>query len=267
MITTNGQNQLLNIVAGKSYKFADLFVVGASSAVLPVSATALDFPWATTPVLDAFVDTQNQQVLYHGTLPANIAGDINEIGLISLNSEFISTGLPTSLVYSFESGEQWFSDGEFEVTNESSIGANSYVLNNVVADQYLAKLVSAVNISRYDTVKLRIKSTAVTQIKLVMKTDEANYAWKNINLTNGANDIKTTMDTFTKVGTFDAKNIQEIRIVINTVSNATNSIDFDALTLSSDLNGGLVARTVLSVAKFKRLGASMEIEFAVALNG
>ncbi len=265
MITTNGQSQLLKIVAGKSYKFADLFVIGASSVALTVAATALDFPWATAPILDAYVDEQNSQVIYHGTLPANIAGDITEIGLISLNSAFISSGLPTSLVYSFESGEQWFSDGEYTISNQSSIGANSYVLPNVVVNQYLAKIVSGVNISRYDTVKLRIKSTAVTQIKLIMKNDELNYAWKNINLTNGSNDIKTTMDTFTKVGSFDAKNIQEMRIIINTVSNATNSIDFDALTLSSDLNGGLVARTVLSVTKFKRLGASMEIEFAVAL--
>lgn len=257
---------MLKLVGGKAYRFADLFVVGASSAVLPSSATSLDFAWATTPVLDAFVDEEAGQVLFHGTLPANIAGDIKEIGLISQNAEFISSGLPVNIVYGFEPSEIWFSDSEYDVTNSSSVGPNSYKFTDAIVDQYLAKLVSDLNINRYDTVKMKLNSTGVTGIQLQFKNDEANYAWKNFTLVDGTNTLTSTVASFTKVGTFNPTKISEVRLIVKAAA-ATNSIEFDALTLSSNENGGLVARTALVVTQYKRLGATMEVEFAVALNG
>lgn len=267
MITTNGQQQQLKLLAGTVYKFADLFVVGASNAVLPASANQLDFAWATTPVIDAYVDTSLNQVVYHGTLDKQLAGDINEIGLISLNSDFVNSGLPNSLVYTFEAVESWFSDGNYSVVNSSAVGANNVLITNATANQRLTKVVNEINVTRYDTFKLRLINAGVTQIQVRMMNDESNYIYKNFTLTAGLNSIKSAVNTFTQQGVFNAKNVQEIRITINSVSSPTNTVEFDALTLSSDLNGGLVTRTILANTQYKRQGASQEIEIAVALNG
>lgn len=265
MITENGQKQLLRVISGKAYRFADLFVVGASGESIPDSATSLDFAWATTPVLESYVDENLNQVMFHGTLDKSLAGDIKEIGLVSLNSEFISTGLPVSIVYTFDASELWFSDINYEITNTSSVGATNYKFVDAPVGSYLAKLTSDVNISRYDTVKMRVNSSGVQKIELHFKNDDLNYAWKEITLTNGATSITQSIDSFTRVGTFNPTKVSEVRIVVKQ-ANATNSIEFDALTLSSNLNGGLVARTVQSVTQYKRMGASMEIEFAVTLD-
>lgn len=265
MITDQGQIQKLKLLAGKASKFADVFAVGISNAVLPTSATALDFAWATANITDAYVDEDLQQVIFYGTLPPEIAGDIKEIGLISLSDEFVQTGLPNALVYGFTVAENWFSDGTFTITNESSVGTESYRFDNITVNKYLAKGVDGINMSRYDTVKLKVESLDVSQIRIILKNDDTNYAYKNIALVDGENLSDHTLSSFVTVGTFNPQLINEVRLMIETVDNATNFIEFDALSICSEINGGLVARSILATPQYKRTGAGMEIEYAVAL--
>lgn len=265
MITTNGHTQLLKLVSGKAYKFADLFAVGASGIALPSSATNLDFGWATCAVTDSYVDEAMNQVVFHGTLPADLAGNIAEIGLVSQSDEFIRTGLPNALVFAFEPKELWFSDTNYDITNTGSIGANNYKLTDAVVGNYLAKTTSNINISRYDTAKFKINSSGTGSVRLILKNDELNYAYKDFTLAAGDNILNANISTFTKVGSFNPTEIFEIRFEVKAVQSSTNTIEFDAMNLSSSANGGLVARSPLAVTQFKRTGATMELEYAVAL--
>lgn len=265
MITTNGRIQQLKLAAGKSPRFADQFVVGISNAVLPTSASSLDFAWASAQVMDAYVDSALEQVVFYGTLDAALAGDIKEVGLVSQSDEFIKTGLSSSLVYTFDASEAWSSDVTFAISTASSIGLGNYKLTNVVVDNYLAKQVDGISLSRYDTLKLKLNSTAVTSVRVIVKNDELNYAYKDVAVANGDNLLTHTIASFTKFGSFSPQGITEVRLVVKTVSNSTNSIEFDALTFSSQANGGLVARSVLATPIYKRTGAGMEFEYAVAL--
>lgn len=266
MITDLGQKQKLKLLAGTASRFADVFVVGISDATLTTAATSLDFAWATANITGTYIDNDLNQVVFYGTLSPELAGDVKELGLVSLSDDFVKTGLPNSLVYSFTVNEQWFSDEAFTITNNSSVGSENYKFDDSVTGQYLAKGLDGINMSRYDTIKLKLLSSEVTQIELRLSNDDANYAWKDINLTNGVNFSTHTLASFTKEGNFNPQSVNEIRYIINTVSNATNSLEFDAMTISSEENGGLVARHVLAVAQYKRTGAGMEIEFAVALD-
>ena len=265
MITDNGQAQLLKQVAGKANRFADLFVVGISDATLTTAATALDFSWGTATIVGTYVDKDLQQVVFYGTLSSDLAGDIKEIGLISLNDDFIKTGLPNAIVYSFDANENWFSDAAFTISNNSSIGTGNYRFEDAVVDQYLAKLLDGVNVSRYDTLKLKITSTDVTQVRVLLKNDEINYAWKDITLVDGDNLSTHNLSSFTTEGSFNPLNVTEVRYVVKVVDSSTNSVEFDAMTLFSNVNGGLVARHVPTTPVFKRTGATMEIEIAVAM--
>ena len=265
MITDQGQLQKLKLLAGQTGRFADVFVVGISDAVLTTSATALDFAWATANVTGSYVDAALQQVVFYGTLAPGLAGDIKEVGLASLSDDFVKTGLPNALVYSFSVAEQWFSDAAFTTSNESSVGTENYKFENIIVNKYIAKGVDGINVSRYDTIKLKINSTDVSQIQLLLKNDDTNYATKDIALVDGDNLSSHTISSFTTVGSFNPQAVNEIRFVIDTVDNATNSIEFDAITIGSELNGGLVARHILAVPQFKRTGAGMELEYAVAL--
>lgn len=265
MITDNGQAQLRKLVAGKAARFADVFVVGISNATLTTAATALDFAWGTASITGTYVDSGLDQIIFYGTLSPDMVGDVKEIGLVTFNDDFIKTGLPNALVYTFDANENWFSDQTFTITSDSSIGTGNYLFEDAVVDQYLAKLLDGVNVSRYDTLKLKVKSTDVSEITILLKNDEVNYAWKDVTLADGDNLITQDLSTFTSVGAFNPQAVSEIRYVVKTVDNVTNSVEFDAMTLFSNINGGLVARHVLSVPIYKRSGAGMEIEFAVAM--
>ena len=265
MITANGQKQLLKLVSGKTDRFADLFAVGISSAALPTTATNLDFGWATCPVTDSYVDEQLNQVVFHGTLPQNVVGQIRELGLVAQTDDFIANGLPNSLSYTFEPNELWFSDMDYEITNTGAVGTNNYRLNNAAADSYLARIVSRVDVNRYNRMKIILNTTAITKIKVLLKNDEQNYAHKDFTLANGENILESDIASFTKVGAFNPNEIFEIRFQILTRSSATNNIEFDSMIMYSLENGGLVARSTLSVVQYKRAGASMELEYAVAL--
>jgi hypothetical protein len=267
MITNNGQIQLLKQVSGKAPRFASIFVVGISDATLTTAATSLDFNWGSCNIVGSYVDEALQQVVFYGTLPADLAGDIKEVGLVALNDDFIKTGLPNAVVFTFDANEAWFSDGAFTISNNSTIGSGNYRLEDVIVGQYLSKLVDNVNVSRYDTLKLKLDSTNVSAITVTLKNDDLNYAAKDITIANGENRLTTDISTFTKTGTFNPQQVTQVVLTIKTVTNADNVIEFDALTLSSQANGGLVAREVLATTIYKRPGASMEIEFAVALGG
>lgn len=267
MITDNGQKQLLKLVAGKAPRFATIFVVGISDAVLTTAANSLDFSWGSCNIVGSYVDETLRQVVFYGTLDPDMAGDIKEVGLVALNDDFIKTGLPNALVYTFDANEGWFSDGVFSISNDSTIGIGNYRLDDAIVGQYLTKVVDNVNVSRYDTLKLKLNSTNITKITVTLKNDDLNYAAKDITLVNGENRITTDINTFTKTGTFNPQQVTQVTLTVKTVTNADNAIEYDALTLSSQENGGLVARTVLATTIHKRSGAAMEIEFAVALGG
>ncbi len=267
MITDNGQIQLLKQVAGKAPRFASIFVVGISDATMPTTATSLDFSWGSCNIIGSYVDEALQQVVFYGTLDADMAGDIKEVGLVALNDDFIKTGLPNAVVYTFDANEAWFSDGAFTISSDSTIGSGNYRLEDAPVGQFLTKLLDNVNVSRYDTLKLKLSSTNVSKITVTLKNDDLNYAEKDITITNGENRVTADINTFVKTGVFNPQQVTQITLTVKTVSDPDNSIEFDALTLSSQLNGGLVARNVLATIVHKRPGAAMEIEFAVALGG
>lgn len=264
MITTQGQEQLLKVVASRSPRFADLITVGTSNTVLPKTTTQLDFGWATCPIIGSYIDKELNQIVFHGTLPAELSGDVFEIGLISQSDAFIRSGLANALVYSFDPNEMWYSDSAYEVTNTGSVGRNTYKLNDASVGGFVARSVNEVNVSQYDRLQLKLTSDKVTKIKIIFKNDEERSAYKEVTLTAGSQTVDEDITSFTKVGAFDPKRITEIRIEVVARSSATNSIDFDALNISSKANGGLVARDTLSVVQYKRSGSTMEIEYAVS---
>lgn len=264
MITNQGNAQFLKQISGKEKRFAGLIAVGISDATLTEDATQMDFGWATCPIVASYIDYDLNQVVFHGALDKELSGNIKEIGLISQSDEFIRTGLPNSVVYGFEPGELWTTDGTYEVTNNGSVGTNTYKLNDVVVGQYLAKVSSGINISRYDTIKLKVTSSSVTKINIILKNDETRYASKEITLSDGEQIITVNASDLVPTGQFDSKEIKEIRFEVVAAA-GTNSIEFDVISFFSRQDGGLVARTVLAVEQVKKKGSSMELEYAVSL--
>lgn len=266
MITNLGKKQMLKVLAGKSLRFADQFAVGLSDEVLTTSATSLDFAWATVSITDSYIDAENDMVVFYARLPAEISGSIKEIGLVSQTNEFIQSGLPNSLIYSFEPNEMWYGSPNSESISGGQVGQGNMKLTDSDTTAFIAKATNKIDVSRYDTVKLRVISTGVTEIRVSLMNDDANFISNEITLTNGENKISQSLSTWTATGLFNKTEVNTIKLEVVTVSGGTNSLEFDAMTLVSDLNGGLVARETFSTAFVKRPGASMDIEYGVTIS-
>jgi len=265
VITDNGKSQHLKVIAGKAYSFADRFVLGASPAVMPTSATDLDFSWGSFPVSDSVVDEELQQVVFFGTIPAELAGEIKEIGLLTIDSAVISSGQPINRTFFFGSDEGWVPVATEDVvfsSEDSKMGPEDLLWQDISAGEMVKLEDININISDMNLFKAKINATAATVVEVSFYSSDTQYARKQFSLTAGENFIKTDFDTFTKTSEYDSHSIKAI--VLKIISGSGN-LDMDCLILSNTNNGGLVMREILPNPILKQSGSSMEIEMAVML--
>lgn len=263
MITNTGRAQHLNIVAGKANRFADKFVVGSSNAPLTADAKELDFGWGECLVKDTYVDTANGQVIFYGTLPAEYAGQISEIGLATMNSEFIQTGRDINISYYFSPLEGWVysAPDKFSYDSESSLmGADDVEITNAIAGETLRKSVSD-DMSLHSNIKMRISAAQSGSIIFRIYSSETGYVSKTISLTEGENVIKFSVDSMTESGEFNPA----VPVGMEFEMVTPGAYLFDAIVFTGESNSGLVTRSAVSVPKKKVVGNTMELEYAVML--
>ena len=266
MITNNGKKQHLSVIAGKAYSFADKFVLGASEAVMPESATDLDFTWGSFDITDSVIDEQLQQVVFYGTIPAELAGEIKEIGMLTLDSALIDSGQPINRTFFFGSEEGWkpMDEEEFTYTNkDSKMGPENITWEDIAIGQAIKLDDININISDMNLFKSKILAENETTIEISFYSSDVEKASKEFILQDGENFLKTEFAGFDKTSGFDSYSIKAILLKI--ISGSGN-LDLDCLILSNTNNGGLVMREVLPNPIQKQSGSSMEIEMAVMLS-
>lgn len=266
MITSNGKLQHLSLLAGKAYSFADRFVLGASPVVIDESATDLDFSWGSFPITDSIVDHDLQQVVFYGTIPAELAGEIQEIGLASIDERIIESGRPINMTFFFGSEEGWIPSDEEEIDNvagEAKMGAEGLSWESIAADQAIRLQGLGLDISDVNLVKSRIVADSPAQIEVSFFSNDVENATKQIALTEGVNLIKTNLSDFTTTEGFNTQSIVAIQIKI---IEGSDNLNLDCLILSNSNNGGLVVRQIPANPIMKTGGTTMEVEMAVMLS-
>lgn len=263
MITNTGRLQHLNLIAGTAIRFADKFVVGSSSAPLDPDAIELDFGWGECLISDSYVDVDNKQVVFHGTLPAEYAGQISEIGLATMNSEFIQTGRDINLSYYFSPLENWlYSDqekAEFE-TGSSLMGPDDIFITSAEPGETLRKGLDD-DFSLHTSIKMRITAQQTGPIVYRIYSGEDNFVSKEIDLDEGENIVRFSIDSMDRNGEFSPATplMMEFEMV------TPGDYAFDAIIFTGETNSGLVTRSAVSVPKRKIMGNTMELEYAVML--
>lgn len=263
MITNTGRQQHLNVIAGTASRFADKFVVGASNAALGPEANELDFGWGECPVTGSYVDYPNRQVIFYGTLPPEYAGQISEIGLATMNSEFIQTGRNINVSYYFSDQENWYYDDDDKMVFESEgslMGVDDVKIVGAIAGEKLWKSAED-DTSLHTDVKMRLSAESAGALIFRLYSGEATYVEKSLSLVEGENIIKFSIDDMTRVGEYDAAALGRMEFEIVDPGTYT----FDAVVFTGDANAGMVTRSAVAVPKKKVYGNTMELEYAVML--
>lgn len=265
MITKNGKRQHLKVIAGKAYSFADRFVLGASAETLPEDAMDLDFSWGSFEVSDSIVDEELRQVVFYGTIPAELSGEIQEIGLVTIDAAVINSVSPVSRTFFFGHEEGWVAAAEEDVSfisETSKMGPENLLWVDIAPDQMIKLEGINLNLSDVNLFKAKFNVDVATTIEINFYSNEIEKASKEFVLEPGENFIKTGFNEFIKSQSFD---LHSVKIITVRIVDGSGALDADCIIMSSESNGGLVMRETLPTPIMKHSGSTMEIEMAVML--
>lgn len=283
MITKFGKRFISNFVAGNSSFAAKEMALGIATQVeYPVSDTnsRLGFEFYRIPIrqggidIDSSVSPVKYTVIYSATIPTNIAGKINEIGIYS--GESYSRNLYGSkFISNFELPYEWspepaLDQSDYRVGDSSLLFTSNgtapreytYLLNSMDVSGYnpsdTLSFSYKVNNANLSSLKVRLYSSDNDYLQFTFTGHSVGYNIKNLNMSAGVS-----------TGTFNPQSVVKLGIVV-TPTSAQASVSMDGLRINDedtfDPEYGLIARSILDSTLVKVIGREASIEFKLDLS-
>ena len=283
MITKFGKRFISNFVAGNSSFAAKEMALGiATQLEYPVSDTnsRLGFEFYRVPIrqggidIDSSVSPVKYTVIYSATIPTNIAGKINEIGIYS--GESYSRNLYGSkFISNFELPYEWspepaLDQSDYRVGDSSLLFTSNgtaareytYLLNSIDVSGYnpsdTLSFSYKVNNANLSSLKVRLYSSDTDYLQFTFTGHSVGYNIKNLNMSAGVS-----------TGTFNPQSVVKLGIVV-TPTSAQASVSMDGLRINDedtfDPEYGLIARSILDSTLVKVIGREASIEFKLDLS-
>ena len=283
MITKFGKRFISNFVAGNSSFAAKEMALGiATQLEYPVSDTnsRLGFEFYRIPIrqggidIDSSVSPVKYTVIYSATIPTNIAGKINEIGIYS--GESYSRNLYSSkFISNFELPYEWspepaLDQSDYRVGDSSLLFTSNgtaareytYLLNSIDVSGYnpsdTLSFSYKVNNANLSSLKVRLYSSDTDYLQFTFTGHSVGYNIKNLNMSAGVS-----------TGTFNPQSVVKLGIVV-TPTSAQASVSMDGLRINDedtfDPEYGLIARSILDSTLVKVIGREASIEFKLDLS-
>jgi hypothetical protein len=283
VITKFGKRFLANFVAGNS-SFASkemaLGIATSSEYSLADTNSRLGFEFYRVPIrqggidIDTSVSPAKYTVIYSATIPTNIAGKINEIGIYSGQS-YSKNLYESKFISNFELPYKWSPEPALDQT-DYRVGDSSLIFtsNAAVAKEYTYDLgdidVSGynpsdtlsfsykVNDANLSSLKVRLYSSDTSYLQFTFTGHSVGYNIKNLNMSAGVS-----------TGTFNPQSVVKLGIVV-TPTTAQTSVSMDGLRINDedtfDPEYGLIARSMLDATLIKVIGREAAIEFKLDLS-
>jgi len=283
MITKFGKRFLANFVAGNS-SFASkemaLGIATSSEYALSDTNSRLGFEFYRVPIrqggidIDTSVSPVKYTVVYSATIPTNIAGKINEIGIYSGQS-YSKNLYDSKFISNFELPYKWSPEPALD-QSDYRVGDSSLIFtsNAAVAREYTYDL-GDIDISGYNpsdtlsfsykvndanlsSLKVRLYSSDNDYLQFTFTGHSVGYNIKNLNMSDGVS-----------TGTFNSQSVVKLGIVV-TPTSAQTSVSMDGLRINDedtfDPEYGLIARSMLDSTLIKVIGREAAVEFKLDLS-
>jgi len=292
LITKFGKRYLTQYLAGESNTNLKDIALGIGSTAATVNDTQLGFEFYKSPVSMNSIDIQTSSstglstygVVYKTTLPVDVAGIINEVGLfpsISLGS----TDYASNSISTFEDNQSWAdSTGAYPAsvttpfpkigTSYLSIGAGAsqlkeYFYNfNIDVSGYSA--LDSLTLAYYqsdtnlDYVFVRMYDSSNRYYEIRYPGDlSTGYKIKSLTLNN-------LYSSGYGSGTPDQTAIVKISCGVKAKSSGATAALFDGMRINDEdsfrTDYGMISRSVLATPITKSLGKQMVIEYRIGLS-
>lgn len=283
MITKFGKRFLSNFVAGNSSLDSKEMALGiATNAEYALSDTnsRLGFEFYRVPIrqggidVDTSVSPVKYTVIYSATIPTNIAGKINEIGIYPGQS-YSRNLYDSKFISNFELPYKWSPEPALDQA-DYRVGDSSLIFtSNAAAAREYTYLLDSMDVSGYnpsDTLSFsyKVNDANLSSLKVRLYSSDTDYL--QFTFTGhavGYNVKSLLMSAGVSTGTFNAQSVIKLGIVV-TPTSAQTSVSMDGLRINDedtfDPEYGLIARSLLDSTMIKVIGREAAIEFKIDLS-
>jgi len=292
LLTKFGKRYITQYLAGQSNTNLKDIALGVGTTAATVNDTQLGFEFYKSPVSMSSIDIQTSSltgvstygVVYKTTVPVDVAGIINEVGLFPTVS-LSSTDYASNSISTFEDNQSWTdSTGAFAPTATNpfpkigtsylSIGAaasqtKEYFYNfNIDVSGYSAldslTLAYYQNDTNLDYVFVRMYDSSNRYYEIRYAGDlSVGYKVKSLTLNN-------LYSSGFGVGTPDQTSIVKISCGVKAKASGATTALFDGMRINDEdsfrTDYGLISRSVLANPITKSLGKQMVIEYRIGLS-
>lgn len=273
MFTTEGKTFIKRYMAGQSGQVVGAISVGIGSTAAALSDTRMQFEFGRVPVDVIAYDFENDRLVFKGTLPEELYGQIYEVGLWTDEINSAVGSQEAQLLTSFDSLSETWTGGTFSSSN-TRIGADSLVLAPSASATLSATLTGLsgdfFEYSSSDSFVLayHITSANTASVKFRLRSDASNYYEFTITSPSAGYKIESFLKgSATVVGSPTWADITEIEVVATATSGGATTVTFDGLRIedtdSVAPEYGLIARYIPSSPITKSEGFGQDIEYAL----
>jgi len=291
LLTKFGKRYITQYLAGQSNTNLKDIALGVGSTAATVNDTQLGFEFYRSPVSMSSIDIQTNSltgvstygVVYKTTVPVDVAGIINEVGLfpaVSLNS----TDYASNSISTFEDNQSWAdSTGAYpaSVTNPFPKIGTSYLSIGAAASQSKEYFNSFnIDVSGYsalDSLTLAYYQSDTNLDYVFVRMYDSNNSYYEIrypgDLSTGYKIKSLTLNNLYSSGygsgTPDQTSIVKISCGVKAKSSGATAALFDGMRINDEdsfrTDYGLISRSVLTNLITKSLGKQMVIEYRIGL--
>jgi hypothetical protein len=297
IITKFGKRFLTQYLAGKGAGQAKDIAIGVGSSPASVNNTQLDFEFYRIKAEIESADIQTDSstgissyaVVYKATLPVDVAGYINEVGIFPSIS-FGDTDYQSQMISTFENPLSWLDSVSLPPLSVTDpvppIGANWMQVTSAsgVSKEYFYNIDLDLNgYSSNDSITLAYRQQDVNLDYVFIRFYSSDTDYYEVRFDGGVvgdklpkielrypyNNITSDNTTGYNVGT-PTKNVNRISVGVKANSGTTSVVLFDGLRINDEdsfrTDYGMISRSVLTEPQIKQLGKEMDIEYRLGIN-
>ena len=292
LLTKFGKRYLTQYLAGQSNTNLKDIALGVGSTAATVNDTQLGFEFYKSPVSMNSIDIQTNSstgistygVVYKTTIPVDVAGIINEVGLFPTVS-LSSTDYASNSISTFENNQSWTdSTGAYALTTTTpfpKIGT-SYLSIGAAASQSKEYFYNFnLDVSGYsalDSLTLAYYQSDTNLDYVFVRMYDSNNNYYEIRYAGDASvgyKIKSlTLNNLYSSGfgsgTPDQTSIVKVSCGVKAKSSGATTTLFDGMRINDEdsfrTDYGMISRSVLTNPITKSLGKQMVIEYRIGLS-
>ena len=294
ILTKFGKRYITQFLAGQSNTSSKDIALGIGSTPATVNDTQLNFEFYRSEVNITSVDIQTSTstglttygVVYKTTIPVDVSGIINEIGLFP-SITLVTTDFGSRSISSFEDNQSWLdSEGNYPaLVTVSSPKIGPYYMSVVAASSQSKNYFYDFNLdisgySANDSMTMAYYQSDLNLDYVFLRAYDSNNNYYEIRYPSEATvgykvkslNLSSLYSSGFTSGTPDKNSIVKISVGAKAKSSGATTVLLDGLRINDEdtfrVDYGMISRSVLSPSNLitKSLGKQMDIEYRLGLS-